>query len=371
MHVKKLFVSVTTLAVLLGNLSTAHEGHDHAHPSDSKEIALPYAVEKKGPVRVRKSATAPAHVSGSGYWKFVPAPELLSVPEEAKKHVKGAHGTVLTDPETGAVYWGLQNVGWIEFPKGLGAGKIVQGDPAFTRGNLHGADLLQRRGERPLIVAADDAEGEVYVSDTAFQKAETLSWPQGSLYSKKDQFHPTDAAFVDGNTIYITDGYGKAFVMPAKREPLRYDGIYIGGKEMSQTPHGITYVKERKALLVSARPEGKIKGLKADRAEWLETLALPAGSTVCDVDVWGDYALAPCLNGPDKTPGPIYIVNLKTKKIVSTLKPKEELGFADAQHIHDACWYVVKKGFRTEVFVIFTNWNPGGIGALKLVNLPE
>ncbi|HVK57581.1 MAG TPA: hypothetical protein VM735_02290, partial [Candidatus Kapabacteria bacterium] len=65
------------------------------------------------------------------------------------------------------------------------------------------------------------------------------------------------------------------------------------------------------------------------------------------------------------------IVNLKTKKIVSTIKPKEELGYTDAQHIHDACWYVQKKGRTTEVYVVFTNWNPGGIGALKLVGQPQ
>jgi hypothetical protein len=37
--------------------------------------------------------------------------------------------------------------------------------------------------------------------------------------------------------------------------------------------------------------------------------------------------------------------------------------------IHDASWYVVKEGGRTGVSVLFTNWNPGGIGALRLVNV--
>jgi hypothetical protein len=87
------------------------------------------------------------------------------------------------------------------------------------------------------------------------------------------------------------------------------------------------------------------------------------------VDLWGDYALAPCLNGPNNSPGPIYIINLKKKAIVSTIKPKEELGFTAAQHIHDACWYVTGKGSRRELYVLFTNWNPGGVGAVKLVSL--
>jgi hypothetical protein len=117
-------------------------------------------------------------------------------------------------------------------------------------------------------------------------------------------------------------------------------------------------------LLVSARPEATIKQYAFGNDKWLESMGLPAGSTVCDVDIWGDYALAPCLDGPSKTPGPIYIINLKKKTIVSTIRVKEDLGYADAFHIHDATWYV--RG--DDVYILFTNWNPGGIGAIKLVS---
>jgi len=65
------------------------------------------------------------------------------------------------------------------------------------------------------------------------------------------------------------------------------------------------------------------------------------------------------------------IVNLKTQTIVSTIKPKEELGYAFADHMHDACWYFHKDGRKTEVYIVFTAWNPGGIGALRLVNVTE
>ena len=366
----KYLVSLTVGLVVAGGSIQAHEGHDHA-PAKPEVVPLPFEAEKKGPVRVKVAKEKPAQVSGQGYWTFTAARDLVPVPDEAKPHVKGAHGTVVVDPKSMTLFWGLQKVGWIAFTEKLQKSAVIKGDAAFASGNLHGADLLPRRGQLPLIVAADDSENEVYVSDTSFAKAEKLTWPQGSLYSAKNQFHPTDAAFVDANTIFITDGYGKAFVMSATREPLAYSGGFIGGKEMSQTPHGITYLEKNNSLLISARPEGQIKGVKVNRAEWLETLALPEGSTVCDVDIWGDYALAPCLNGPNKTPGPIYIVNLKTKKIVSVIKPKEELGFTDAQHIHDACWYIQKNGLKTEVYVVFTNWNPGGIGALKLVNFTK
>jgi hypothetical protein len=76
------------------------------------------------------------------------------------------------------------------------------------------------------------------------------------------------------------------------------------------------------------------------------------------------------LNGPDQAPGPIYIVNLKRRAVVSTLRPKTDLGFSEAQHIHDAAWYEVGKGRDREVYVLFTSWNPGGIGAMRLVGPP-
>jgi hypothetical protein len=56
---------------------------------------------------------------------------------------------------------------------------------------------------------------------------------------------------------------------------------------------------------------------------------------------------------------------------VSILRPKVDLGFSEAQHIHDACWYVSGKGRQRELYVLFTNWNPGGVGALKLVGAAD
>jgi hypothetical protein len=137
------------------------------------------------------------------------------------------------------------------------------------------------------------------------------------------------------------------------------------------TLHGVTYDKAQDDLLFSARPEGQLKRVERKDRLLTEVLGLPNGTLLCDVDLWGDYALAACLDGPDKTPGPLYIINLKKRAIVSTIKPKEELGYEDAQHLHDAAWYVTGKGKNQEVYLLFTHWNPGGIGALRLVNVAD
>jgi hypothetical protein len=350
--------------------------HDVGARADAGEMpgppakALVFVVETEGPVRVPKAAKfAPeTHISGQGFWKFVARPELVPVPTEALPKLKEAHGTIIVDTAADVVYWGLQGVGWIGFSNRLRSSWIVRGDPVFAKGNLHGADLLPRRGKPPVIAVADNVLGQVYLTDATFQHAEILPAPDFPPYADKKLFHPTDVAFAGGNQLWITDGYGRAWFMPASVVPLTYGSNYFGGKTFSQTPHGITFDPHDGSLLLSARPEGQIRRFDPRRRDVVEVVGLPAGSTVCDVDLWGDYGLAPCLDGPNQSAGPIYVVNLKKRTLAAIIKPRDELGYGDAQHIHDAAWYSTGQGANRRVYVLFTNWNPGGIGALELVN---
>lgn len=369
-------LSLLATAMLVGASSAfAHDvadGKPHHHEATTVN-ALPFVIEKEGPVRAPKAIKAEPglKVTGQGFWKFVAARDLVPVPTEIQSKLKPAHGTLIVDKKSDTVYWGLQQVGWVGFGEKLTKSWVVAGDPVMSKGNLHGADILPRFGRKSLIAAADNVTGQIFLTDTTFQKAEILRIPEGQPYADKKGFAPTDVAFVGGKELWITDGYGKAWFMPASVSPLKYEEKYFGGKKFSGTPHGITYDASDKSLLVSARPEGQVKrfDLKHEHVHGIE--GLPPGSTVCDVDVWGDYALAPCLDGPNKSNGPIYIINLKKKTVVSTLKVKDDLGYDLALHIHDACWYVTGKGSKQEVYVVFTNWNPGGIGAIKLVNIPD
>lgn len=367
------YLGFTTLAALAFRpLLLAHDGvHPHA-PAPPTAHALKSETETKSPIRRLPAPEPGARTTGQGGWTFVAAsPGLLPLPAEIRPHLQGAHGTLVVDAERDVVYWGLENVGWVAFSNRLSMSWVVKGDPSFTRGNLHGADLLRREGQLPLVAVADNVEGEVYLSDTSFQHAEKLGRPQGGPYDGLQSFHPTDAAFAGESTVFITDGYGQAWFMPAGVDSFQYRGEFHGGKAISQTPHGITFDGADRSLWVSARPEGQLKRWSIAKEQWLEVQGLPPGSTVCDIELWGDYALAPCLDGPNQSPGPIYVLNLKRRSIVAILRPKEDLGFTEAQHIHDAAWYVVGKGKHQELYVLFTNWNPGGIGAMRLVRKPD
>ena len=366
-------VIATTAAALT---ATAHDvDFKHIHGATNPATPLKIVAETSGPVKAPAPLKEGTATSGQGFWKFAAMKDLMPTPDETKSFLKGAHGTIIVDGERDLVYWGLEKVGWVAFSNKLSQSWVVKGDPKFATGNLHGADILPRNSlfgnKLPLVVSADNVEGEVYLSDTTFQRAQILSRPEGPYKNAKAKFMPTDAAFIDEKNIYVTDGYGSQWFMHATTEPLQYDGTYIGGNEFSKTPHGIT--KNGDTLLVSARPEAQIKQFLFKKGTWLDSMGLPPGSTVCDVDVWGDYALAPCLDGPKgadgkATHGPIYIINLKTKTIVSTVRVKDDLGYELADHIHDAAWYVRGKGDDREVYILFTNWNPGGVGAIKLVN---
>ncbi|MCW5556876.1 MAG: hypothetical protein KIT22_03405 [Verrucomicrobiae bacterium] len=360
---------LTTASLLLPIAVEAHQpAPDAATAAGPAPLSLPVQVETRGPVRAPKEpAPAGAATSGQGFWTFAAVPDALPLPIETQPFIKGAHGTLVVDYSQDTVYWGLENIGFVGFSNRLSNSWVVRGGQALRQGNLHGADLIERRGQPPLIAAADNVEGEVYLTDTTFQNVAKLGVPDLPPYADKKGFAPTDVAFTSQEELYVTDGYGKAYVMPATVNPFAYKGTSFGGKAMSQTPHGITFAPADKSLLISARPEAQIKRWSPPKQQFLEVLGLPAGSIVCDVDLWGDYALAACLSSANDKPGALYIVNLKKRAIVSVIKPKEELGYEFAQHMHDACWYLPGKGSRQEVYVLCTAWNPGGIGALTLV----
>jgi hypothetical protein len=363
------------LALALALVSAAF-GHDasegHSHPAEPAVKAWPIKPESKGPIKAPAPLTAQVPVSGQGFWKFIAATNAVPVPPEAQSVLHRAHGTVVFDADLDTVYFATKRVGWIAFSNQLRDSWVVQGDVRFKSNNVHGADLLPRKGKPALIAAADNEGYLVYLTDTTFQNPQILHRPNAGPYLGTNQpYRPTDTAFISEKRLFITDGYGGGYFLSATTDPFLYEPGLYGGHEFSKTPHGITFDPRDKNLLIAARPEGQLKRWSIKKESVLETGSLPAGTLLCDVDLWGDYALAACLESPGKAPGPLIIINLKKQTIVSIIKPKEELGYEFADHMHDACWYLHKQGKQTDVYLVFTAWNPGGIGALKLVNVPD
>jgi hypothetical protein len=344
--------------------NAAHE------PDVTNAVPLLFTAETSGPVRTPKAGPPGTPVSGQGFWKFAAARELVPVPPEIPS-VTNAHSTLIVDKESGNAYWTLPGIGWIGFSNQLRSSWIVAGDPVFTNGNLHGADILPRPGKTPLVAVADNVAGRIYLTDITFQNAEILERPAFGAYATNNSFRPTDVAFVNEHELWVADGYAHQRFMPVDFSPLHWRGELYGGGKFSKNLHGITYDSAHDEFIFAARTEGQLKRVGRVPCRTSDIAGLPAGTLPCDVDLWGDYMLVPCLEGTNHSAGPIYIINTRKHAIVSMIKPKEDLGYTDAQHIHDAAWYVTGKGREQEIYIIFTNWRPGGIGALKLVNVAD
>ena len=140
-------ISFAALAVGAAFCASAHDVEfKHLHGSTNAATPLKFVVEKSGPIKAPAPLTEKVAVTGQGFWKFAAAKDLMTVPGEIANSLKPAHGTIVVDAERDVVYWGLQNVGWVAFSNKLAKSWIVKGDPMFASGNLHGADLLPRRG---------------------------------------------------------------------------------------------------------------------------------------------------------------------------------------------------------------------------------
>ena len=87
---------------------------------------------------------------------------------------------------------------------------------------------------------------------------------------------------------------------------------------------------------------------------------MPTGSRPCGIDFHQFnghlYALVGSLDDPEPgRPAPIYILDAVTYEVVSTVRPKEELGVELADHIHNTIWY--ERNGR--LFLVCQAWNPG------------
>ena len=152
-------------------------------------------------------------VSGQGFWKFIAARDRVLVPAGVPA-VKQAHAPSSWIKRQTWFYWGLQGVGWVGFSNQLRASWIVAGNPAFTNGNLHGADILPQGKKSPRIAAADNMSGKIYLTDTGFQNVETLSKPDFGTYATNNTFKPTDVAFTSAKELWVVDGYGNSASCP-------------------------------------------------------------------------------------------------------------------------------------------------------------
>ena len=101
---------------------------------------------------------------------------------------------------------------------------------------------------------------------------------------------------------------------------------------------------------------------------FLASHALPAGAWPCGIDyiqhAGRRYAVVGSLKDPvEGRPAPIYILDADTYEVLSTIRPKEELGVERAQHLHNVIWHV----YNDQLYLVCQSWNPGFYFVLEAI----
>lgn len=367
-----------------------HHGHDHSHGTSADPVEGLLSIEQVLAMEqnrgVATSVATHSHVmgsSGDGDLKFEIIATNKDLPKKVfevnpfakkRKILDCAHGGFAYDYREGRgeVYWFLQGGGMMRVNKDRTKIGLVKTDPKMLRFNMHNATFFVHKGEGRIAWPANSG-ASVFITDTNGKLLHTIGRPTVPPYStSRTGYAPTDTAYLDG-LLWVTDGYASKFVMSYDLDAEKWTGTIFGGKTRKPEPgkfgtnHGITIHKG--LIYVSGRFFARIHSYKPD-TKFVKMFPLPKGSKPCDFEFFtqGDrlYGVAASLNkaaGSKDKGAAIYIVDMETLKIVSTIKPKDELGLGRFTHLHNV-FASVDDG---KVTLFCQAWNIGDFAVLRQV----
>lgn len=363
MMMLKRFTSATLFAALLGVAW-------HLAPPSGSSQALGQA------------GSGSAAVSGNGKYKFRVLYNSSHLPAEAQKVLKQAHGGFAIDrrPGKGEVYFALPGAGIIRISSDLKTTTLLDTAPEMRDTNMHNALFWQAKDGTPFLSFPGNAAGKIFTTSIDGKLIHALPPPDGKTdmghpvatdyFAGRGNFVPTDVEVMDG-LFYIPTGYSNLdFVLTAKitsTSPFKaeWHDLAFGGRGSGPgqfgTGHGITIPPGTRRIDVADRPNSEIDRFTRF-GQYLSTLRMPLGSFPCDIYYLDNYAVVGSLHGPDRSKGaPIYL--MENDQLISTVMPKEDLGLANFQHIHNA----VIKQLNGKLYIIAQAWNPGDFAILEQV----
>lgn len=216
----------------------------------------------------------------------------------------------------------------------------------------HGLTLHAENDEEFLYIT-DTVKHQVYKTTIDGKVLLTIDAPlDAGIYSKPEEFVPTETAVDANGDIFIADGYGAQYI-------LHYDNKgklknYFGGRGEGDVhldnAHGICFDTRNNSnsLLITDRTRNCFKTFSKD-GKLLNVIKLP-GACVCRPVIRGDYLYAAVLRSPNMDvagSGFITILN-KDNKVVSNIggsEPQYSNGILQPMvqkekifvHPHDVC----------------------------------
>lgn len=193
----------------------------------------------------------------------------------------------------------------------------------------HGLTLADENDEQFLFITDTDTH-QVFKTTMDGKILLTINVPlDGGLYTKADDFKPTEVAVDTNGDFYVADGYGSQYV-------LHYDSkgnlkSSFGGKgegdEHLDNAHGIVIDRRRAVptLLVTDRTRNCFKRFSMN-GKFIETIKLP-GACVCRPVIRKDNLYAAVLRSPDlsvEKSGFVTVLD-KNNKVVSNIGGTEPL----------------------------------------------
>lgn len=153
------------------------------------------------------------------------------------------------------------------------------------------------------LFITDTAKHRVFKTSMKGENLITIDGPplDAGIYTKKDEFVPTEVAVASNGDFFIADGYGAQYILHynAKGEFLNYFGGRGPEEKHLDNAHGICidYRKGTPTLLVTDRTRNCFKRFDME-GKLLEVIQLP-GACVCRPVIKGDHLYAAVLRSPD------------------------------------------------------------------------
>ncbi len=311
---------------------------------------------------------SPTKTSGQGAFTFSHVEDFRRLPAAALPFESKLHGTFAVDKRPGhnELFYGMPGLGLLRVSADLTSQDLITLPPELTAPNFHSTRMGFLGGQPRLFLSVND-EARVAIVTLDGDVDYILPKPEWDVYEQAENqpFRPTDTAPL-GDKLFVADGYGHGqFISHADTATRQWTG-YFGGRSEDRaihgkfgTAHGITPSPVGDHLTIADRSNWRLEMVSYD-GESVASYSMPEDSRPCGIDYvnWKDhwYAVIGSLDDPQPgRPAPIYVLDVDNYAVISTIRPKEELGVELADHIHNVVWHI----HNNQLYLVVQAWNPG------------
>lgn len=312
--------------------------------------------------------------SGNSPFTFALCEDLYTLPEKVRPSEVRLHGGFAVDKRPGydQIYYGMPGCGLLRIAADLSSQELIELPSDLQEVNFHSTKIGGTDTAPRLFLPANN-NGFVAVVTLDGAVEYTFSRPAFAEYADAETpYKPTDTVPL-GEYLLVADGYGANYISTVDLPNRRWSTLF-GGKTTDPhedgkfgTAHGFNLTPGGGHLAIADRFNSRIQ-IHGHDGHFHASHPMPAASRPCGIDFveWQGrfYAVVGSLDDPEKEkrPAPIYILDGENYQVLSTVRPKEELGVELADHLHNVIWHI----HNGRLFLVCQAWNPGHYFVLEM-----